>query len=100
MSTVDTKSILDRLKDRIPKLERVETASMGVVFMRRQTGEDQLKIRSIQDGFSKDNLLALAEIHVRRDLRVGHASQRGRHAGLRGSCRGLQGAEPRSAPPI
>jgi hypothetical protein len=90
----DVKSILERLKERIPKLERIETETMGVVYMRRQTGEDQLKIRAIQDGFSKDNLLQDCRIRCSPRSSVGHASQRRRHAGVRGSGRGLQDAEP------
>jgi hypothetical protein len=57
----DVKSILERLKERIPKLERIETETMGVVYMRRQTGEDQAKIRAIQLGFSKDNITGLPD---------------------------------------
>jgi hypothetical protein len=55
----EVKSILERLKDRIPKLERVETKALGVVFMRRQTGEDQMKIRQIQAGISAENIAAM-----------------------------------------
>jgi hypothetical protein len=59
MSGLDAKSILERLKERMPKLERIETKSLGVVFMRRQTGEDQVKIKGIQDGLTQENLKAL-----------------------------------------
>jgi len=41
-------TLLERLKASRPKLEIVETKGLGRLYMRRQTGEDHLKISALQ----------------------------------------------------
>lgn len=44
----ETDDFLARLAAAEPQIERVETAGLGVVYMRRQSGEDQWRLLTLQ----------------------------------------------------
>lgn len=57
--TVQT--FLERMQASKPKLQAIETATLGTVFIRRQTGEDQLKVYALGDLIGVGKLAALPE---------------------------------------
>jgi hypothetical protein len=63
MSTPDeqAKALLDRLQANAPKLVAVEIKSVGTVYLRKQTGEDQLKIHALQKEISAGTLMSMPD---------------------------------------
>lgn len=61
MSDINKKvmTLLERLKASKPQLEAIETETLGTVYTRRQTGEDQLKIVALQREIGRDTMLGL-----------------------------------------
>lgn len=52
-------SLLERLRDRRPKLQQVELKNLGTVYLQKPSGEDQMQVTELKLSFSKQGINAL-----------------------------------------